>query len=284
MGQRSARVPGFARAIQVPTVIHTARRQPSSYALCRPLETKDIVASEAQIQANRRNARHSTGPKTGTGKQAVRYNALKHGLFAEASLLPGEDTALFRALAEEMQALFEPVGELEQLLVDRITSCAWRLRRLVQVEAGLFVWRFQYAIANKPKVVPTADEELRALQEAIQGPARLVDDQGHPPAVGDGEDANGLRSEALGTLGRAFISDEASANAFSKLARYETTIERALYRALHELQQLQSQRPGNSQDGATTSASASNGPDGVAVPSQAPPALGAADADSASAK
>ncbi len=44
------------------------------------------------------------------------------------------------------------------------------------------------------------------------------------------------------TLGRTFIRDADKANAFSKLSRYETTIERSLYKALHELQRLQAAR------------------------------------------
>jgi hypothetical protein len=44
------------------------------------------------------------------------------------------------------------------------------------------------------------------------------------------------------TLGRSFIRDADKANAFSKLSRYETTIERSLYKALHELQRLQAAR------------------------------------------
>jgi hypothetical protein len=43
-------------------------------------------------------------------------------------------------------------------------------------------------------------------------------------------------------LGGAFIQDANGANAFSKLSRYETTIERGLYKALHELQRLQAAR------------------------------------------
>ena len=202
------------------------------------------MASDAQIEANRLNAQRSTGPQTENGKRAVRYNALKHGLLAEASLLPGEDAALFRLLAEELRAQFEPVGELEQFLVDRITSCAWRLRRVLQVEAGLFVARLKYAITLEPK--QAADEELLALQQAIQGPPRVVDGDRHSPAVRS--EADGLRNEALGTLGRAFSIDAGSSNAFSKLARYESNIERALFRALQELQRLQSARLGNDQD------------------------------------
>src|SRR6266545_7019922 len=62
--------------------------------------TRIIAASDAQIHANRLSAQRSTGPQTENGKRADRYNALKHGLLAEASLLPGEDAALFRLLAE----------------------------------------------------------------------------------------------------------------------------------------------------------------------------------------
>jgi hypothetical protein len=139
-----------------------------------------------------------------------------------------------------LHAQFEPSGELEQLLVDRITSCAWRLRRVLQVEAGLFVARLKYAITLEPK--QAADEQLLALQEAIQRPPGVVDDDRHSPAAHSAPEPDGLRTEALGTLGRAFGIDARETNAFSKLARYESNIERALFRALRELQSLQSAR------------------------------------------
>ena len=44
------------------------------------------------------------------------------------------------------------------------------------------------------------------------------------------------------TLGRTFIRDADRANAFSKLSRYETALERSFYEALHELQRLQAAR------------------------------------------
>ncbi len=48
------------------------------------------------------------------------------------------------------------------------------------------------------------------------------------------------------SLGMAFIRDANSANAFSKLSRYETTMERGLYKALHEVQRLQTARAAGS--------------------------------------
>ena len=44
------------------------------------------------------------------------------------------------------------------------------------------------------------------------------------------------------TLGRTFERDAERANAFTKLSRYETPIERRLYKALHELHRLQATR------------------------------------------
>src|SRR4028118_664800 len=98
------------------------------------------MASDKQIQANRRNAQRSTGPKTPEGKDAVRLNATKHGLRSQEVLLPGEDGEALKELDENLRAELQPVGELENLLVDGIVAAHWRLRRLRRVEAGIFAW------------------------------------------------------------------------------------------------------------------------------------------------
>src|ERR1035437_33902 len=95
------------------------------------------MASEKQIAANRANGARSKGPKTQAGKNAVRYNALRHGLLAQA-ILPSEDPEEFEELVRRLDEEIRPSSELESLLVDRIASCAWRLRRVVRVEAGIF--------------------------------------------------------------------------------------------------------------------------------------------------
>ena len=80
------------------------------------------MTSDKQVQANRRNALKSTGPKTPQGKDAVRLNANKHGLRSQEVLLPGEDEEALKELDENLRAELQPVGELENLLVDRIIS------------------------------------------------------------------------------------------------------------------------------------------------------------------
>src|SRR6204780_3894638 len=46
---------------------------------------------------NRANSRHSTGPRTDSGKQRSSLNALRHGLTAASAVLPSEDQAAYDA-------------------------------------------------------------------------------------------------------------------------------------------------------------------------------------------
>ena len=62
-----------------------------------------------------------------------------------------------------------------------------------------------------------------------------------PQHIGPATDA-AVHEHDCGTLGRAFSIDARETNAFSKLARYESNIERLLFRALRELQRLHDSR------------------------------------------
>ena len=68
------------------------------------------MASEKQIEANRRNSRKSSGPKTAKGKARVRLNAIKHGLTAATVVLPGEDPAVLEARVEAWKDDLRPPG------------------------------------------------------------------------------------------------------------------------------------------------------------------------------
>src|SRR4051812_28202092 len=96
------------------------------------------MTSDKKAEANRRNALKSTEPKTPEGKEAIRYNAIRHGLLSKDILLPGEDEATLMELSEHLRNQPQPVGEVENLLMEHIISSTWRLRRLGRVEAGIF--------------------------------------------------------------------------------------------------------------------------------------------------
>jgi hypothetical protein len=94
------------------------------------------LVSVKKVEANRRNAERSTGPKSGEGKNTVRWNALKHGLLAKAVVLPQEDRAEYEQLLAELTEHYQPVGRLEELHVEEIACTYWRRRRAVRVETA----------------------------------------------------------------------------------------------------------------------------------------------------
>lgn len=154
------------------------------------------MTTAKQRAVNRHNATKSTGPKTPEGKAVVALNAMKHGLLSRHVHLPDEDEAALVELGKRLRAHLQPVGELEVLLVDRLVTAAWRLRRVLAIETSVF--------------------------EAY----RAKDSPQSPPA----------------SLGSVILRDHG--DRLTRVLRYETTIERGLYKALHELQRLQAARAG----------------------------------------
>lgn len=96
--------------------------------------------SPAKIAANQANARKSTGPKTAAGRAASSKNATKHAFFSQELLVrcrnldesPREFDALCRRFHQELQ----PVGPVEEMLVEQIVATKWRLRRVLLAESG----------------------------------------------------------------------------------------------------------------------------------------------------
>jgi hypothetical protein len=202
------------------------------------------MTSEKKAQSNRRNALKSTGPRTPEGKAAVRLNALKHGLLSRETLLPGEDEEALRELGERLRDELQPVGELENLLVDRIIASYWRLRRLGRVEAGIFAWELYGELAERARQEARTHEKT-GLDQVLENtglPTVILNQRKHKEALSEAKAMEAVRDGETATLGRTFIRDAKEANAFSKLSRYEAAIERSLYKALHELQRLQAAR------------------------------------------
>jgi hypothetical protein len=101
-----------------------------------PAKRADV--SPRKIAANRQNAQKSTGPKTLRGKAYSRRNALKHGLFTMDLFIgapaKGENAAQYQGLLNRLTEDYQPVGAAEQLEVERIAACWWKLGR---------AWRYE---------------------------------------------------------------------------------------------------------------------------------------------
>jgi hypothetical protein len=158
------------------------------------------MSSVRQIEANRRNAQKSTGPKSETGKAASRFNALRHGLTAKHFTTSVEDGPEFNQIRDEFLAEHQPSTPSQFFLVEQIVLSAWRLRRLRKTEAAFL------------------DAEIDRL-------AGQADDRYENPSGAE---------RTAHAVGRDCGPNSTLAN----LSRYEVRLEHSFYKALHELQQL----------------------------------------------
>lgn len=142
---------------------------------------------------NRMNALKSTGPKTENGKEIASKNALKHGLLSQELILKDESAIEFDDFRKGIYETLAPLGYLEEVVVEKIVSSAWRFRRLIKSEKHLFEEKDDYSLLE-PKFID------------------------------------------------AFCRRNGSS--MKILSRYESSIEKSFYKALHELQRLQAMRMG----------------------------------------
>lgn len=93
-----------------------------------------------KLEANRLNAKSSTGPRTDRGKRNSRFNALTLGLFAKHVAIPICDGYKpekdFQLLLDGLHAEIQPLGLYEEWLVVKIAECMGRLRRATRCESG----------------------------------------------------------------------------------------------------------------------------------------------------
>lgn len=72
-----------------------------------------------------------------------KMNALKHGILALEVVVQGRNYREDRRGFEELRARFhrelQPVGPVEEMLVDQIVTCQWRWRRVLRAESGAIV-------------------------------------------------------------------------------------------------------------------------------------------------
>jgi hypothetical protein len=264
---------------------------------------KKSTMTPAKLEANRRNALKSTGPRTFEGKLAIRWNATKHGIFAKNTLIDRGDGMEkeedFRFLLDNLVKQYKPEGTIEHILIERIASSYWRLGRAQRAEIGelqktldrgrrgqrtkdIDEFNRLTSIPDLPQNERTLlytsnpegllklhsllkkskadiEEEERIKDPTLEGLRFLLPRTDLLVTI---ETLSGTKKEKLLTIdnqiriiearyhekieesdSRASASFEASmipkGKAGRTLLRYETAIERQLYRAIRELERLQ---------------------------------------------
>ena len=113
------------------------------------------MATAKQIEANRRNAQKSTGPKTQEGKAASRFNAVRHGLRASQLALPHEDPEEVQGFVDALIEAIAPRDAFEAELAADIATLSWKLRRAERYEHAYLAKRMM-ALSKK---FPAGTEE-----------------------------------------------------------------------------------------------------------------------------
>ncbi|MGO9255016.1 MAG: hypothetical protein ACLQU1_01745 [Bryobacteraceae bacterium] len=162
------------------------------------------MATKKQIDANRLNSQHSTGPRSAEGKAASSQNALKSGIDAKSQVIRGEDPGALDALVAQYLLDHQPQSATERALVDILIDSEWTLRRLRKTEAQL--WQYDLAAISQENT------------KSYNRDNPITEDQ---------------------ILGRAF---ERRQQTFARLERRRESLQRAYHRTLHDLRQIQDSR------------------------------------------
>jgi hypothetical protein len=79
-----------------------------------------------------------TLPVEADSTDITRFNALRHGVLSNYTVLPWEDAVEYRSLVVALVAEHAPQGPTEEHLVEEVAGVLWRKRRLRMAEAAAY--------------------------------------------------------------------------------------------------------------------------------------------------
>lgn len=158
--------------------------------------------------ANSFEENYKGGPKTEEGKELVKHNALKHGILSKEVVLKTESQEEYETLNKSVIDELKPEGEVENILVDRISSNIWRIKRVLRVERNLMEWEDErhkddYEL-SKENLIGYHNSKTQITRE---GAKKMIDNK-----------------------------------AIERILRYEVTIERSLFKAIEALKSIKDQK------------------------------------------
>ena len=207
------------------------------------------MTTEKQVEANKQNALVSTGPATSEGKAIVAQNAVKHGIFAKDLIITTgdgkEDAQEYRELLNGLIISLNPVGQMECLLVEKISVDYWRLRRVLRFESGSIRKVLDMAISDyynkadwqgikENKTNEELDEEIAEYRDRQdnRGQKRLAE-------LEQAKLKNQYAEEVTIKTNSLPAGDD-----YEKVIKYEKAVQRSILQNLALLKRLQAIRKG----------------------------------------
>jgi len=86
------------------------------------------------VKTTKTTKRPKTRKRAGAGYMTSRWNATKHGLAAEHSVLSGEDPKAFEELKQRYFAEWKPAGPTAEYLVNQLVEIEWKFMRFRRFE------------------------------------------------------------------------------------------------------------------------------------------------------
>ena len=207
------------------------------------------MSSFRQIEANRRNARLSTGPVTEEGKRKSRQNAVRHGLTAETVIDALEDAEDYAAFEMAVTADYDAQSAVERELVLRLASLLWRLRRATAIESGLFKIQAKHLLQfrqrrqahqKRQEIIDGVYRNALATEEAMQ----QDDDETSGGTLDPGPPSTVEPADQSDDLTRSFVRlSNLPTYPLDRLSRYEATLWRQACQILFTLQCLDRRKP-----------------------------------------
>jgi hypothetical protein len=206
------------------------------------------MSSFRQIDANRRNARLSTGPVTEEGKRKSRQNALRHGLTAETVIDALEDAEDYAAFEMAVTADYDAQSAVEREIVLRLASLLWRLRRATAIESGLFKIQAKHLLQFRQRRL--AHQQHQKIIDSLYRSAVATEEDMRQ----DNEPNSSTLDPALSSTGESVDPSDDLTRSFvrlsnlptcplDRLSRYEATLWRQACQILFTLQCLDRRKP-----------------------------------------
>ena len=175
--------------------------------------------SERKRQANRQNAKKSTGPKTARGKRYSSFNAVTHGMLAKKVMYAADGKLIdedLRQVHEQLRGEFGRGDIASELLTELVAVDYWHLQKGLEYERkylspkggdfhpqGAMPTITRYMTANRRALEKTLTTlmQLRAQRgtEADAAPKDESDLVGSAPAAGNG------RNDGVSDIGNASL-------------------------------------------------------------------------------
>jgi hypothetical protein len=163
--RKAARKAGFPQPTEESSIlpaVETPNPTPETTETPETAKSASTI-SDAQLAANRANAKLSTGATSSEGKAKVARNAITHGLTGNQILILTKDAARYDAMVQSYQEQFQPVGPEETHLLQSIIDVRWRLAAIPGYEAAL--------------VDLCRTEMLRQMPEMVTNPSSILETQ-----------------------------------------------------------------------------------------------------------